>query len=436
MTTWRWADLSALAKPPAPVAAGDPFAYGVPVCSDSGEFDTSGCPILIARVVFRGLIGATEGDVYELNLDGQWYCNDLCAPNALRGGLPATYEDPTAYVSFNTGNGVATVNYTATSSPVQLSLSEGGWSYTDLTAGIKPPAWPAADRGFGYWDSYNNVDRVIYLGTPPNDHEIYELSRKQNQSSWECNNLLTNDRSEPPAPPAGSNPFGYLYDGVPRVIYTGTDGNVYELHPEPFWKWNNLLQASGGAPKAVSAPYAYAPDIARVIYADAAGQIIELSLESSGWKWNNLSTNNKSQPPAPAAVSSPFGYATWDNTLRVIYRGNNGHIYELHSDKATNYFWAWADLLAIANATSPTQVAAGAPLGMKSATASLGWFIGEPITISANWRCTDPSQCQLPASIAATLADASGPQKRWRSTRPAASRSSMRRLRSPEEMWA
>ena len=43
---------------------------------------------------------------------------------------------------------------------------------------------------------------------------------------------------------------------------------------------------------------------------------------------------------------------------------------------------------------------------------------------------------QLPASIAATLAVASGPQNSWRSTPPAASRSSMRHLRSPEETWA
>ncbi|MBV9720375.1 MAG: hypothetical protein JO082_00450 [Mycobacterium sp.] len=346
------------------MAAGDPFAYGVPVCSDSGQFDTSGCPILIARVVFRGSAAGGSGydDVYELSLDGQWYCNDLCAGNALRGALPGTWYDPTAYVSIQNDNAVATVNYMATSSPVQLSLSEDGWDYAAIAGDTIPPEWPGEGRAFGYWDSYNGVDRVIYLGTPPNDHAIYEVSRKQNQS-WAVANLSTNDRSEAAAPPAGSTPFGYLYDGVPRVIYTGTDSNVYELHPQPFWEWNNLLEAAGGAPKAVSAPYAYAPDIARVIYTDAAGQIIELSLESSGWKWNNLSTNNKSQSPAPAAVSSPFGYATGDNALRVIYRGNNGHIYELHSDKATNYFWAWADLSTIAEATSPPQVAAGAPFG-------------------------------------------------------------------------
>jgi hypothetical protein len=42
---------------------------------------------------------------------------------------------------------------------------------------------------------------------------------------------------------------------------------------------------------------------------------------------------------------------------------------------------------------------------------------------------------QLPASMAATLAVASGPQKSWRSTPPAASRVSTRCLRSPEETW-
>ena len=43
---------------------------------------------------------------------------------------------------------------------------------------------------------------------------------------------------------------------------------------------------------------------------------------------------------------------------------------------------------------------------------------------------------QLPASMAATVAAASGPQKCCRFTGPAAISSSMRRLRSPVERWA
>jgi hypothetical protein len=286
MATWRWADLSTVAKPPAPVAGGDPFAYGVVVCDEGGptDFDTGGCSILVARVVFRGIdnkIGSSEGDIYELNLDGQWYCNNLCAATTLKGASPGTYNDPTAYVSGG-NNGVATVNYVATSSVCQLSLPEGGnWSYASISGVTIPVAFPAEGRAFGYWDSYNSVDRVVFRGTPPNDHEIYELSKPQNQPSWACNNLLTNDKSEPPAPPAAGDPFGYCYGGVPRVIYRGTNGHIYELHPDPFWQCNDL------------------------------------------------STIAKATSPAQVAAGDPFGYETGDSIPRVVYRGTNGQICEL-----------------------------------------------------------------------------------------------------------
>ena len=54
MATWRWADLSTVAKlRPVPIAAGDPFAYGVPVYDDEGgpsNFQPGGCPIHVGRV--------------------------------------------------------------------------------------------------------------------------------------------------------------------------------------------------------------------------------------------------------------------------------------------------------------------------------------------------------------------------------------------------
>jgi len=215
---------------------------------------------------------------------------------------------------------------------------------------------PAGSRAFEYWYSYNNFNRLIYREFT-NETQIYEITNQT--GSWTCANLSTNDKSEPPAPPAARDPFGYCYGGVPRVIYLGTDGHIYELHPEPFWKWNDLLHASGSAPKAASAPYAYVAGVARVIYTDAEGQIIELALESSGWKWNNLSTNDKSEAPALAAAGNPFGYVTNDGVPRVIYRGTNGHIYELHPEP----FWRCNDLSSIAKATSPAQVAAGDPFG-------------------------------------------------------------------------
>ncbi|HEY9304927.1 MAG TPA: hypothetical protein VIO95_11615, partial [Mycobacterium sp.] len=321
-----------MAIPPAPAAAGDPFAYGVPVCEEGSpiDFDTGGCSILNPRVVFRGVVNPKQpdyNDVYELSLDGKWHCNNLCATTALKGESPGTDADPTAYVSGNC-NGVAKVNYVDTAAIGQLSLTDPGWTFSFISSGTTPAAWPTLGRAFGYWDFDNSVERVVYRGTPPNDHEIFELSKGQGQSAWMCNNLSTNDKSEAPAPPAAADPFGYCYGGVPRVIYVGIDGHIYELHPEAVgWRWADLNKATGGAPDAVSSPYAYVAGVARVLYIDANAQIIELALEPSGWKWNNLSTNDKSAKPAPPALGNPFGYIGFDGIPRVIYRSTDGHIY-------------------------------------------------------------------------------------------------------------
>jgi hypothetical protein len=233
-----------------------------------------------------------------------------------------------------------------------LSLYPDGWFWDNISTndGTTPPATPAVGRAFGYAtdDGYN---RVVYRGP---DNFIYELSTAE--VVWACNNLSTNDQAEPPAPLTAGDPFGYVTnDGVPRVIYRGTNGHIYELHPEPYWRWNDLSDISS-APPAVGDPFGYQTNdgTARVIYRDPEGQIIELALLKR-WESANLSTNNKAAPPAPPAAGNPFGYVTWDGIPRVIYRGTNGHIYELHLES----FWKWADLSEISGAPP----AAGDPFG-------------------------------------------------------------------------
>jgi hypothetical protein len=210
---------------------------------------------------------------------------------------------------------------------------------------------PAAGRAFGY-NSHDGAYRVVYRGF---DNQVYELSDRH--GLWHCNNLSTNDKTAPPARAAASDPFAYVTnDGVPRVIYRGTDGHIYELHPNPFWKCNDLSHISG-APQAAGNPFGYVTNdgIARVIYRGTDGQIIELRLEGH-WKWASLATNDKTAPPARAAAGDPFGYVADDGVPRVIYRGTDGHIYELHTEP----FWRSNDLSLISNA--PWH-AAGNPFG-------------------------------------------------------------------------
>ena len=327
--SWTFADLTTrAANPPAFSAAGNLFGYGVPDCSQSGF--SGGCPIRIARVVYRG----TDNNIYELALvEGQWRHANLLAvaqSDLSPGGraYPAL-SDPTAFVAVRTdlnNEAIATVVYEGFDGYIyQLSLSSGGWAWDNIsTLNMTKPATLAAGRPFGYAtnDGYN---RVVYRGI---DNYIYELSAQS--IFWACNNLSTNDKAEKPAPAAAGDPFGY--------------------------------QTKDG--------------IARVIYRDAEGQIIELALLER-WTAASLSTNDKAAPPAPPAAGNPFGYVTNDGVPRVVYRGTNGDIFELHPEP----FWRCNDLSQISSAPP----AAGDPFG---------YFIGDDIP-RVIYRNTNNHVCEL-----------------------------------------
>ncbi|HKF46775.1 MAG TPA: hypothetical protein VKB38_05410 [Terracidiphilus sp.] len=329
MAKWHCADLSnSVEHPPAFPAAGNPIAYGLPDCSQSGEFDTSGCPIRVPRVVYRG----TDSNIYELALvDEKWQWNNLLSVSAKWGQPPAASSDPTAFVGTFNDQAVAMLVYTALSTDVYQLMGPDGWIASDLST-TTPPAAPAQGRPFGYSTGDGDC-RAVYLGP---DGSIFELLSQQ-QGPWVCNNLSTNYKAGPKAPAAGGNPFAYVTN-VPRVIYRGTDGHIFELSPRTYWEWADLTDISGGAPAAVTFPYPATGDpnayvtndgIARVVYAAADGDVIELRLEGGGWKWASLLTANRTTQDVQLAAGNPFGYVAPDSVPRVVYTGHDGNIYEL-----------------------------------------------------------------------------------------------------------
>src|ERR1700756_4182572 len=104
----------------------------------------------------------------------------------------------------------------------ELRLQDS-WIQADLAGFISdPPATPAAGDPFAYVTP-DGVPRIVYRGT---DSHIHELRL---QGSW-IQADLADFISDPPAAPAASDPFAYVTpDGVPRVVYLGTDGRVREL---------------------------------------------------------------------------------------------------------------------------------------------------------------------------------------------------------------
>jgi hypothetical protein len=325
-------------------------------------------------VVYR----ATDKNIYELALvNGQWECNNLITASTKPRTFGATWalSDPTVFVSTI---GEPSVVYRGLDSNIyKLCLNKSGWYWNNVSNndGKTPTAVLAMGTPYGYMSGAN---RVVYLGP---DRNIYEL--EDSKGPWEGHNLSTNNKSASPAPLAAGNPSAYVDPyGVPRVIYKGIDGHIYELRPVPFWMWTDLTKASDGAPLAAGNPVGYVKDVARVIYMATDGQIIELRLDVN-WKWASLSTNDKTAPSAPPAAGDPSVDIAQQNAPTVIYRGTDGHIYGLNPEP----FWTWTDLCSAPNAAGAPQ-AAGNPSGY-------GYWIGNNYIPRVVYRGTDNQVYEL-----------------------------------------
>ena len=220
---------------------------------------------------------------------------------------------------------------------LRLQPDEKGWIQVDLSNLVDPPATPAASAPFAYVTP-DRYARVVYLDF--NGH-IIELRLPPDETGW-IQADLSHHLVDPPATPAVSGPFAYVTpDRVARVLYLDANGHIIELRLPPDetgWIQADLSHhlVDPPATPAVSGPFAYVtPDrVARVLYFDANGHIIELRLppDETGWIQADLSHHLVDPPATPAAIGQgigPFAYVTPDRVARVLYADNNGHIIEL-----------------------------------------------------------------------------------------------------------
>jgi hypothetical protein len=125
--------------------------------------------------------------------------------------------------------------------------------------------------------------------------------------------------------PAG-DPMGYAAQ-VPRVVYRGTDGHVYELAIYPETGQWGVFDMSGatGAPTAAGDPMGYMSNAARVVYRGSDGHVHEIWL---GDQWYHFDMTDSTK--APLAAGNPRGY--FQQTPRVIYRSTMRPVFELAID--------------------------------------------------------------------------------------------------------
>ena len=307
--TWQYDSLTALAG--APQASSAPMALVTP-----GN---------VARVVYQD----SNSGITELSLapGGTWQYD---SPTALTGA-PQASSAPSACV---TPDNVTRVVYQSGGGIVELWLAPGGtWQQNSLT-GLTGSSLPAESAPFAYVTP-DGTARVVYqeyvfnvVGPSGQQaQDIVELSLAPG-GTWQQNDLT--GITGAPYPPEPGALFAYVTpDGLARVLYTGNSGgfegsgDMIELRLQGHWIQADLsatVTDSPPAPPAASGPSAYvgADGLARVLYTGSNGDINELRLDPDGWVYSDL-TISVSNPPAPPAASAPFAYVTPDKVDRVYY---------------------------------------------------------------------------------------------------------------------
>jgi hypothetical protein len=223
---------------------------------------------------------------------------------------------------------------------------KGTWQDRDLTAAAGAPvSYSGISQPMAYRRS-DGVPMVVYRGTDDHILSLYlELLRQGNdwQEVWHWADLSAITGS----PAAASDPTGYVRsDGISTVVYTGSDGHIHDLRLETGWIWADLTAiasapaASGGRPIA----YVRGDGINTIVYKGVpaqGGYIYELRLDD-GWKWTNLSTLSG----APLPMSELSAYVRSDGISTINYAGYDGHVHDIRLETD----WIWADLTAISGA--------------------------------------------------------------------------------------
>jgi hypothetical protein len=302
--------------------------------------------VLLTCLTTASLAATTNSDIIEFRLQGGWIQADLS--NFTIDGAPTPVAgDLFPYV---TRDGVPRIVYRGTDSHIHELRLQGGWIQADLSQLVtNGTPVPAAGDPFPYVTP-EGIPRIVYRGT---DFHIHELRL---QGAWlqaDLSNIVVNG----PPIPAGQfdgDPFAYVtLDGVARVLYQGQDAHIHEFRLQGAWLQADLSALSGNPPPPADGhvfAYVTVDGIPRVIYRGVEEDIHELRLQGS-WLHTDLTQLVNNIPLAPLAIGAPFGYVTPDGTARVVYIGNDFHVHELHLQGG----WIPADLSALTADQTPGE---------------------------------------------------------------------------------
>jgi alpha/beta superfamily hydrolase len=266
------------------------------------------------------------------------------------------------------GLGVNNIAYRDTSGHLH-ELWRTAWDSgtTDLTDNASAPT--ATGQPFAYVDTSRNTEILLYRSSGGTVHSLY----------WSLgavghDNLSGTATGAPGA--TGGDPVGY-YDAATdthHVIYRSSNGHLHELWwkgVEPV-KYGGDLTALASAPPAEGQPSAFVGGNGAniVIYRSADGHIRSLFWTTGAVAHEDLS----GYAGTPPATADPIAYYTAHNdTHQIVYRGNDGRLWELYwQGVAPVVGWDITTLLG-----APT--AAGTPAAYYSAATNTKHVIYRPV---------------------------------------------------------
>ena len=264
----------------------------------------------IDSVVYQALDGESW-EVYREN-------------NAWRAGSLAQYTngpDSAGEVSpYVRGDGYNSMVYRGNDQHIyETYLVKGVWYTSDLSTLANSPAANGNPKPFVRAD---NDNAVIYRGL---DNRLYELSLEAG-SAWVFRSIAPFQD----APEASLDAHPYVRsDNRNAIVYRAGAGEIVELSAaadsHAFIASN--LSAAASAPDAAGAPRGYirADDVDAVVYTATDGSIFELTRRGQRWTSLNLSQS----AGAPLAAGEPVPYVRADDTSAVAYVGADNRLYEL-----------------------------------------------------------------------------------------------------------
>ena len=312
---WVYADF--VEKVGAPTAIGSPAAFVYKANNSQNIF-------------YRG----HNGHLHVLNfVRGRgWKTTNL---NQVTGGMPAG-GDASCY-NYHVFNSQHVIYRSRNNHLYQLYADQTDeWKIANMTEKTGAPLATGNPTSYAY--ESNNSQNLIYRGQDGHIHKIYFIRGE----GWKHLSL-----TELTGGPLGlGDPSSYTYHvfNSQHVVYIGQNNHLYQLYAGQTdeWKIANMTEKTG-APLATGNPSTFIDPFnnsQNLIYRGQDGHIHDIYfIRGGGWK-HLILTQLAGTPPS---AGSPFGY-TFDlfKSQHVVYRAQNGHLYQLYSGKVGD--WKHSDL--------------------------------------------------------------------------------------------